>query len=182
MCYICYWDCHSSIHKKERKKDRKVGQNKEQKKLRKKEERKNRSIKKQEQSLVCQKQQKLKLAVKWLHPIFMWCFQSPSVVTPPAFNAGLAQGCFPFSSFFLVILLLHLFFLEGRRRTHAYVIRLRSPRQVPFLPFSKSDQIHTDSIPSHLWDISHVWKSFFFFSKAEKHFNCNNFVSISALS
>lgn len=40
------------------------------------------------------RQWKLEPAVEWLHPLFTWCFQSLSDVTPPAFNAGLARGCF----------------------------------------------------------------------------------------
>lgn len=99
-----------------------------------------------------------------------------------AFNPSLTSHlrllmrCWP-KPLFLVFLLLHLPFLWERRRTPADVI---SPRQVPFLPFSTSARIHTNPISSHLGDISHVGKHFFFFSKAAKHFECNHLVSVSA--
>lgn len=63
--------------------------------LKKNTEGENRSGKSRVKSFIYQRQWKLEPAVEWRHPLFTWRFQSLSDVTPPAFNAGLAQATSP---------------------------------------------------------------------------------------
>lgn len=119
------------------------------------------------------RQWKLEPAVEWLHPLFTWCFQSLSDVTPPAFNAGLARGCFSSSSSSLCSSSSSSSGGDGGRR-------LTSPRRDRCGP--AFFHVGSDSHRSHLLPSGGHFPCVekFFFSNAAKQSNCNYPVSVFA--